>query len=78
MVVLQMEYWEWYARALRPGEHYVEITREEDHVCEEIIPKVGCGWRGRCRGWGQPACHCGALRAAACGCPGGAGRQQGS
>eukprot|EP00887_Chlorella_sp_A99_P007639 scaffold20.g7639.t1 len=40
LVALKMEYWEFYGRALQPGQHYVEITNEEDHVCEELLPLV--------------------------------------
>jgi hypothetical protein len=36
LVALRMEYFEWYARGLEAGKHYVELTNEEDHVCEQV------------------------------------------
>lgn len=35
VVAYAMEYWEWWSRALVPGEHYVRLTNEEDHICNE-------------------------------------------
>ena len=52
LVALRMEYWEWYARGLEAGKHFVELTNEEDHVCEQVG-----GWVARksqhvwCREW---------------------------
>ena len=46
LVALRTEYWEWYAPALVPGRDYVQVTHEEDHVCEEVGRIGGCAWVG--------------------------------
>lgn len=35
LVAFDMEYWEFWSRALRPGRDYVSLTNEEDHICNE-------------------------------------------
>ncbi|PSC76631.1 O-glucosyltransferase 1-like [Micractinium conductrix] len=34
------QHWEWFGRAMKPGQHYVEVTHEEDHVCEQTLAAV--------------------------------------
>lgn len=44
LVALRMQYHEWWSRALVPGQHFVEVTHEEDHVCEQVGAVEVCGW----------------------------------
>lgn len=35
LVAPRLQYWEWWTRALVPGEHYVEVSGEEAGICDE-------------------------------------------
>lgn len=38
LVAPSMQFHEWWSRGLVPGQHYVRVTHEEDHVCEQARP----------------------------------------
>ncbi|RMZ57139.1 hypothetical protein APUTEX25_003596 [Auxenochlorella protothecoides] len=40
VVAFRMEYWEFWTRGLQPGRDYVQLTNEEDHVCNETAAAV--------------------------------------
>lgn len=39
VLAVQMHYYEWWSRALKPGIHFVEVS-EGDDMCDDIVNKV--------------------------------------
>lgn len=39
-VAFEPEYWEFWTRSLKPGRDYVQLTNEEDHICNQTAAAV--------------------------------------